>query len=101
MECPCLHTLPAFFLGEDRKFQMHAFMVFTADNRTDGFVLARLIRRGKQKFLRARLEEQVPPIDFAVILGAQEREAVNRSVTIPRFTLARGDPKDELFSRLY
>ncbi len=92
-------ALAAYFLGEDSKFQMHAFVVLTTYNRADGLVFAGF-RSGEQKFLRARSEQKLPALHFAAVLGPQQREAMDGSIPIPGFGSAGRDPQKYLLAGL-
>src|SRR6266478_2329655 len=87
-------TTPKSCLRQHGKFQMHAFMVLTADHRADGLVLSRFGWSGQQKFLRAWLEQEVPALDLASIFGPQQGQAVDGTISVPRFAAPRGDAEE-------
>src|ERR1700727_2433783 len=79
---------------------MHAFMVFATNHGTDHHILTRFGRSCKKKLLHSELEKQIPPLNPCSILRAQQGKAMNRTVSIPRFTSVRSHPQQNLFTRL-
>ena len=50
------------------------------------------------KFLRPGPKEQAPAFNFSAILGAQQREAVNRSIAIPGLASSSRDSQKHRFA---
>src|SRR5579863_4428581 len=86
--------------GKNGKFHVHAFVVFTPNYGADHDIFARLRRSREVKLLGPGDEEQAPSVYFGAILGAQQGEAMNRSITIPGFASSSCNPEKHLFAGL-
>src|SRR5580692_851633 len=73
-------------------------MIFAANHRTYNLVRARLAGSRKREFLLPRLEEQIPPVHPGPVLGSQQREAMNRTIAIPRLAPVCRDPQKHLLA---
>src|ERR1700690_3637772 len=74
-------------------------MPITADHGANDLIFPRLGRDLQDKFLGARLELEIPARKLRTILFADEREAMNRSVSIASPGLLRSYSKLYLFVR--
>src|SRR5262245_45972537 len=82
-------------LREDQKLHVHSFVVVAANDGAQDLILAGLGRRDQRELLRARLQLQVPARDLGAVLGAEQGESVDRSITVPRFALARRNSQQQ------
>src|ERR1700694_881038 len=85
-------------LGHDQQSHVHAFVICTANYRTYDHIFTRFGGSGQVELLLAYTQEQVPALHFGPVARSQKGEAMDRSVAVPRFCLARRNSQQDLLS---
>jgi hypothetical protein len=75
-------------------------VIFTANYRTHHNIFTGLRGRDQLKLLLTGPQQQVPALYFRTVTGAQQGEAMDRSVPIPRFCLVRQNAKQDRLANL-
>jgi hypothetical protein len=92
--------LRRLFSWQHGELHVHAFVVFTANHSADHYIFPRVGRGRKSKLLQPWLKQQIPSLNLGSILGSEQGEAVDRSVSIPRFAPASGYSQNYWLSSL-
>src|SRR5580658_2186326 len=95
-----LMSIPLRLLSDHDDFHVHVFMSLAADDRADNPIFSRFGGHTQDKFLDAGLEFKIPARDFRAILLADEREAVNGSVSVEGLRLLSSDSELYFFACL-
>src|SRR5215471_14567110 len=73
-------------------------MIFTADDRANDLILARLLRSREFEFLYARLEHQLPAGNGFVVFWAEQGKSVYRAVLVLFLGANGGHSKTNFFA---